>query len=305
MGVKNTVKNTAKKIYHLKYRQIKLFIGRKPANSIELIVRFYGKEGLMSMLYKAIGQVEFAERNGWGCYIDTEHFDNMYRVKGKNSWESFFSQPKINKLSGKDKKNYIISDPGGKVLDGMICGEYWAYSFEKYKEKGELFNRYFDINAEIAQAVDNYVQNLGIDKCVGVYCRGTDYTALKPKSHPVQPTVQEVTEVVQQFIDREDSKIFLVTEDAKIKQHLTEKFGDRVLTIEEDLVFDSYENGKMLADVIDENNKINAAKIYLIKILCLARCKRLVASKTNGSLMAMIFNGEKYEECYLFEKGLY
>lgn len=112
-------------------------------------------------------------------------------------------------------------------------------------------------------------------------------------------------EVTKQFLIKEDANVFLVTEDANIKEAMKAEFADKLITLSEDIVFNDYKNGKMLSDSIESQRKIEVALIYLVKILCLARCKRLIASKTNGSLMALILNGGGYTQTHVFDKGFY
>ena len=294
----------AKKIYHIKDREWKLFFKENKKNDeVIYVVRFFPKEGLMSMLYKTLRQVEYAVSKGWVPYVDTQHFSNMYKVKGVNSWECFFTQPKV-PCEKKKYRKYVIGNPG---KHGTECfTEYWASAFNNYDKKNALLNKYIAIDNAIEKKVDEYAEKLQLSTCVGVLCRGTDYVSLKPKGHPIQPSVDEVAAVIDKFLEEEDSRIFLVTEDSKIKAAISEQYKGKIITIDEDVVFEKYHEGKMLADSIGGQDKIRVASVYLIKILCLARCKRLIASKTNGSLMALILNGGGgYIQTHVFDKGFY
>ena len=57
--------------------------------------------------------------------------------------------------------------------------------------------------------------------------------------------------------------------------------------------------------IIDKQNAINVAQVYIIKIALLSKCKHLVGGKVNGTRMAMIMNNGKYETIHVFEKGYY
>lgn len=290
----------AKKIYHIKDKEFKLFFKENKNDEIIYIIRFFPKEGLMSMLYKTLGQIEYAVNKGWIPYIDTQHFSNMYQVKDINSWESFFSQPMVPRE--KNYTKYVIGNPGRHGME--LFTEYWASSFNNYEEKNEFLRRYIAVNKTNEKKVNEYTEILKLPTCLGVLCRGTDYVSLKPKGHPIQPSIDEIVEMIDDFLKEEGSKIFLVTEDSKIKAKIDERYRKRVITIDDDIVFEQYHTGKMLADSIREQDKVSVASTYLIKILCLARCKRLVASKTNGSFMALILNGG-YTRTHVFDKGFY
>lgn len=125
-----------KKICAIRYKQIKTFKGIPNENDkITYVIRFYPKEGLMSMLYKACCHIEYANNCGYNPYVDLKHFYSMYKVRGKNAWEFFFTQP----LQISDKKNmkskYIICDAGKPHSNIKLFKNYWAESFNNYEAK--------------------------------------------------------------------------------------------------------------------------------------------------------------------------
>lgn len=75
----------------------------------------------------------------------------------------------------------------------------------------------FSVNVETAVTEVLDKMQIQLDKTLGLYLRGTDYIALKPSGHPIQPTVEQAIDVVNEYIAKYDiEKVFLVTEDAKI-----------------------------------------------------------------------------------------
>lgn len=80
-----------KRINNLRYKEIKL--GKKREDVI-YVIRFFHGEGLMSMLYKALGNIEYAEQKGYIPMIDLKHFKNIYQnggVKKMTLGRIFFS----------------------------------------------------------------------------------------------------------------------------------------------------------------------------------------------------------------------
>lgn len=304
MNFLNILKKNLTKIYVLQFNEYKLFL-RKPTRSEDIIyvIRFFRKEGLMSILYKACEHLEYVEMQGYTPYVDMKHFPTIYRCDG-NAWESFFEQPVEQEQQNIKKKRYILAwtsrPPKTKWYE-----VYWAEAFCNYKEKNRIFHNYIRIKPDILEIVDEIGKKIQIENCIGLLIRGTDYAALKPKGHPIQPELLDVMSKLDEFIEKYQAKCFLVTEDKEIRSRILDKYGNQIVTIPNDITIDDYQKGKMLGDSIQKENSIAIGKCYLEKIVLLSRCKYLIASKTNGSLMALIMNNETYEDCWVFDCGMY
>lgn len=303
--MKSKLKSLLRRIYALQFRRYKLYFGSSNEN-VYYIIRFFPREGLMSMLYKACGHVEYALNMGYIPIIDMTHFRTMYR----NCIFGDFCRLKLEdyaKVKNKGlRKKYIIAAVGTKPEESPLFGSYWAYAFEHFAEKGRWFWNHFSINEDIMYQVQKDAAELSIPSCIGVLLRGTDYIALKPDSHPVQPDISEVFVVLDDWMQLYGkSAFFLVTEDAVIRDLVKQKYGNRILTVSDDVYAENYKAGKMLADTVEKSKAYQMGMVYMKKIVLLSMCKGLVAAKTNGSLMALVMNGGKYENVYLFDKGLY
>lgn len=301
-----------RQIYYLKYEEIKLFIKqpKKGVDNVVYVIRPFKREGLMSMVFKICRHIEYAEAMGYIPYVDLEHFDTMYRVKGENIFERFYAQ-KYNKAVIKriKKKCYIISNagrPDRSKMDKGLWDDYWINAFNNYEMKKKFIDTYLPIEPELEKQILLYSEKLNIGNCVGCLLRGTDYTSLKPKNHPVQPSIDEVIIDLREILSRQQSDIFLVTEDIQIKERMIKEFGESIIMVDEDYCVEQYSEGEMLYETLKKNqNLINNTKQYLVKIALLSKCKNLVASRTNGSLMASIMNGNIYESRKLYDKGIY
>ena len=54
-----------------------------------------------------------------------------------------------------------------------------------------------------------------------MFIRGTDYVALKPKGHYIQPTVEMLLSKVKEYIQEfQIDNIFLITEDKEIENKI-------------------------------------------------------------------------------------
>lgn len=298
------IKQLIKKVTDVRFREHKLYLGE--TENPTYVIRFFDREGLMSILFKSLGQIEYAIDKGYVPFVDMEHYANMYKQKGINAWECFFQQPIVEYGGGYSKKR-ILSACWGNLnstdLFYSASGDIQK-KFSRYKEKGAFFEQHIKVQNSILSTVSEIENEKQTGDCIGVLLRGTDYTSLKPKAHPIQPNVEEAIVKIDEFKSKYGGKIFIVTEDANIKAALQEKYGDDLIVLEDDYIA-NYQDGKMLSDCIDREQRIESGKKYLIKIILLSRCKYLIAGMTNGSLMALIMNKGQYEDSYVFDKGVY
>lgn len=153
--------------------------------------------------------------------------------------------------------------------------------------------------------LDKELKKIGKNN-LGVYIRGTDYSNLKPKGHPIQPELEMLESKIDDFLNKySDIKyIYLVTEDKDIFLRLKKKYKDvLVVYYEENMI--EYTKKELLYLTLKDSNVIDQANKYLVKILVLSKCKYLVTSITNGSVCAMAFNGDEYKDKYIFDLGIY
>ena len=148
---------------------------------------------------------------------------------------------------------------------------------------------------------------IDIEKCIGVYIRGTDYILLKPTGEHVQPSIIQLCEKVEEFIQKyEGTSVFLVTEDQKYYDEMRSRFGNKILTVTFDSFINNYEGKSFLSKsgVLNPDKKKRGMD-YLVKIILLSRCRYFVGAITMGSIAAYAMNGGKYEDEYVFDLGRY
>ena len=204
----------------------------------------------------------------------------------------------INESYIKGKKNIILS--GWKLRkDNKI-----KFSQDNVNQFQDIIEK-IDIQDYIKKMVDEAWKSQFEGKNVlGVFLRGTDYVALKPTGHNVQPTISQMISKIEEFLEKyNNDKIFVVTEDYSYFMQLQEKFGDRVFSysnqfienysgtdyIEKDFSDDSYQRGLQ----------------YLIRILLLSRCEYQICSIASGSSFSRLFRLESPRDEYWFDLGLY
>ena len=140
---------------------------------------------------------------------------------------------------------------------------------------------------------------------LGVFLRGTDYTHLKPAGHAVQPSKEMAAEKIDEFLKKYGNmKIFLATEDEDILNYLRQRYGDLIFTTDNNVI-KNYSGKNFLTNEIKGVNKYKFGLDYLVKMICLARCKYLIASMAAGAFFADLYNANNYADKYIFKLGVY
>ena len=300
-------------IEHVKWwykREQKRCYGNENRDRTVYIIRHENKKiGLCGAVAVVMEHVDYAVKNGWYPVVDWKNYKNQYLDKNelhkKNSWEFYFEEPSGISLSDAyNSRNVILSRlwrMDEKYNDPFIPDE-------KYKELSLLNSKYIRINKESSEYIEkawNSLFNSG-DIVLGILCRGTDYTALKPHMHPIQPEIDDVIVKAKEVMGEYScNKIFLATEDAGIYDRLTGEFGDIVVTNSHQMYGQTGE--KVLADI--EDDRPNGERLkgleYLTTVTILSRCNCMIGGATNGTWYAKVLNGGKYEYDYIWNLGLY
>lgn len=154
--------------------------------------------------------------------------------------------------------------------------------------------KYIPIKEEILGESIKFQKKLfnNSNNILGVLIRGTDYTSMKPKGHPIQPSPNIVIEDVKKM-DKSNKYdwIFLTTEDNLIKNKFILSFGKKLKYIKSnDSLNYNYTKKEHLAFSNNIIGNINYMKIYLINIIILSKCLDIICSRTAGSVGAFILS---------------
>ena len=268
----------------------------------------------MSLFFNVIKNLHYADEKNYEPIIDFENYHTQYvgNVNGiNNAWEFYFTQPTCYSLDEVYKsKNVILSGLNiqwyrseilRKSFDDVALNKLNDYIFSK-----------IDFNDSVKGYVDDEINRLGIHfvNALGLYLRGTDYTALKPAGHPIQPTVEQAVEIVEQFRNKyKISQIFLVTEDYEIYKRIKEIYKELCITVSFDSFIKSYKGKKLIGHDISINEIDTSSYIrglhYLLKLILLSKCRYFVGGNTMGSWAACVFKEKQYKDKYVFDLGYY
>lgn len=275
---------------------------------IYIIRRTGMKLGLFSYFNVILGKIAYAYEKGYTPVVDMQHFNNSLLCENdlnyKNAWEYFFYQPgEIDLCKAYKSRKIILSDsmPGEKAPNDTMSFfnnengqlDYWR----------EIASKYIRIQDDVLKHAEKRFEQLigDTDRVLGVLARGTDYAKLRPKCHPVQPTVDELIKKVKEIlVSKECNKIFLATEDKDIVEAFKTTFKDELILNDSSYV--EYNDGFLSDIALKDKMKYNVD--YFTNIYILSKCNCMVGGRTSGSVSAAVLS-KGWEYSYFFDLGTY
>ena len=171
-----------------------------------------------------------------------------------------------------------------------------------------LSNRVLKEYQEVRKKIFDPYKEAG-DKILGVSIRGTDYSALKPYLHDIQPTLEQVSDKIREAIrDWGITKIYVNSDEEKSVQYIKDTFPGKVFSMDYQR-FDSYQqNPTCLVGTVHfdrEDDAYRRGADYLISTLMLADSDCFIGS-LNGGCIATLIMSEGFEHEYIFNNlGVY
>lgn len=283
----------------------------KYQNKYCLIRRNDPVPGLASHLITNLGQIVASLNNGYIPLIDTINADNIFTVLSQkydiNAWELYFGQP--------FGTSYTDLVPGQeiRITDGipnfmptynMDCLlnhdliEFWR----------SIMRKYMPISIDMTNRINSLLTKLPFRsdaKILGVLCRGTDYTNMRPYNHPVQPSLNLVLSKASEMMSKyQCDYCYLATEDQEILNAFRNKFQDKLL-ITQDIYYTS--------DLTESINQININRHidlhhknveYLTALILLSKCQYFIGGRTSGTVASLLL-ADHFDETYIWNCGRY
>lgn len=284
-----------------------------PSKPTYYIIRQERQAGLFAMYKIFAGHIAYALTNGWIPVVDLQNYPNAYlppeKLGKENSWEYFFEQPfRIGLETAYSGENVILSNgdtvnpmPYEKMSflenrDGVLTEWRMLVKLGLLKVKPAIVAEALSVRKKL------FAPN---ERVLGVHLRGTDYNAMKPYNHPIQPPVEfAVSKIVDVLPDWHCDKIFLATEDESIMKIFKDVFKEFCVTF--DRAYPDYQNGHWIHfhHLDRPNDYFLQGKEYLTEIILLSTCNSFIASRNSGSIGVMML-AEKFEHTYFFNLGRY
>ena len=236
----------------------------------------------------------------------TPQIDLKDRGDGWTNWSTFFQQPfTIPNNSVYTHNNSIAQGPWHPQF-------YTPYRHLDLRLWCKVYDKLVRLNKETQKYIEDEYKSLFLNNSrhLGVICRGTDYIFLKPKGHPVQPTVGQVIGRAKELMElfRLD-KIYLATEELSIFNEFNKVFPGQVIVNKRqyyDVIFNTKSMTHIYQVQFDRENDIYLKGLeYLSSLQLLSRCDVLLGGNCGGACAALYMNNMKYEHVELFNLGLY
>ena len=279
------------------------------------VVRRPNYWGLMSIYVMYLRYFDYALRRGWIPVVDMQTTPNLYLDESEsnqhNAWEYFFEQPCgycLDDIS--HAKNVVLSSRHLLLAEDYTID--WTclegeHALRKWRGLARHYLRYSQ-NAKryIAEAENEVFPSNGQrDHILGVYCRGTDYTALKPKGHAVQPTPEMAIEKAQDVMKGHGySYIYLVTEDEDVLKLFIQAFGERLLFLNAQR-YKASDNFIWQKDEMLNRSRVQNGLEYLASMFLLTKCDGFIGGVTGGTAALMLMLQKPYDYQYLWNLGRY
>lgn len=294
----------------------------KGSKTYYVISQPYCQVGLFALWKHVASHILWAKEQGYIPVIDLQHTRNQFFKDGceyrENPWDYYFEQPekiKIKDLNKINKSSIIKIAP----LSVWADKKYEIYPSEhlplskndnRHHPLAREYSNVLKFNKDIIKAFTKIKKNTFPEgkKILGVLLRGTDYTALCPAGHPIQPTTSEVIAKCKELKSvLKYDKIYLATEDQEIYNEFKNEFGKNLI----DNIQYKYENtGSKYLQSVQVNRKnhfYELNKEYACSMYLLSQCNYLVGGLCNGTQTAYFMTNcfDNYDYVHLWNKGVY
>ena len=309
----NERKNKTKKISIKNYTLLNQLRNNYVDNSFIILSHICPDCGLLSHYNKFLSCLSNILKEGRIPIVNLIRFPNIFNGFNESSlsleqnpWEYFFKQPfnytlKQVKTFSKHIKDYECCGYKRPSQDIIFNNKFYRYYWNN------LYSTYFPIKDEIIKEADIIKKELfsKSENVLGILLRGTDFIALKPKKHYIQPEPEIVFSDVDKFEQENNYDFyFLVTEDKVIRNKFINRYKNKLKYLKSNETFNyEYNDKEILANNKKINGNLKLMKEYLINIIILSKCIDIICGRTNGSVLAFIISkGFRNIKAYDFGK---
>ncbi len=286
--------------------------GSKNPDKTFYIIRRVDKVGLFSYYATTLGHIKYALDKGYSPVVDMMNYENAFishdELGKQNGWEDYFEQPcGVGLDEACASRNAILSYVGATLDRPFVSADFIENrngSLSSWRNLARQYIRYSPTSSAYIKTVRERVFGGG-ERFLGVLCRGTDYTHLRPSHHPIQPNPRDVIQKAEQVMrEQACEKVFLATEDQDIYLIFKAHFGDAVVTINSSFV--RFDGKSLLSDLMsqDADARHQGNMEYLAAVAMLSNCPCFIGGLTSGTVgVFLLSNGFEYS--YVWDLGVY
>lgn len=270
--------------------------------------------GIFGYINFYLPHIAYAISKGYVPIIDMQNYRSIYQKNDENAWENFFEQPSC--IGLQDVNDNFESAPSLWYRWGPNSCP--LMSDKEIRMWGSIYKKFVRYNSKTKEYLQNELSTILLqpEKTVGVIYRGTDYTQGHPIGHPIQPSMKNLADKVEEMMQTQNCDyIYLASDEKGIVDYMNGRFPGKVL-INKRVYYDlatnvDYSNynkdhiGVSGAVFNRENNEYLIGIEYISSINLVAHCACLVAGACGGTTAALYMNNLRYREKYIFNLGKY
>jgi hypothetical protein len=223
-----------------------------------------------------------------------------------NAWEYYFKQPtKYTLEEAYNGKNVILGQ--GIYFQDIV--PYGCFESEKIRFVHDVIQNYIQLNDKTLNIINVKKQELFGKKrnILGVHSRGSDYRTYWAKKHNKVAELDDlIDKTLYLFNEWRMEWVYLSSEETIAIDKFYEIFKEKLLVTDSKRINDYTSEMGSISEINLEREYDNYLKGLecLIDIYLLSKCDAIICSKVNGAQAAFEFNGNKYQNKYIFELGI-
>lgn len=300
--------------------------GDKNKGKTFFVISCDGKRmGLYSIIFYMLPFIEYAHKKNYIPMIDLQK-SNMPLIQDgdrfglENPWEYYYEQPGKGYTLDEvyQSRNVIIMKDGAFRIKMPDWNAMCPTTDDELKRWHHMIKSYIRLNKGLAERVEKERERIFKPgrKVLGVGIRaglreGMLRNVALYNGHPVQPTCEELIDIVEGKVKEWGcDSLFVSCDDREYLNKFISYFGE-VCYYTDRKLFHFFKDDQVVTEraerriEVDEITIRECAEEYTLEVYLMAQCNSLYSCRGGGSEFAYFVNGGRYEHLEVYDKGLY
>ena len=297
--------------------------GNLNSDKVFYVLRKYSKaNGLLSCYLTYLGHLDLVADKKYIPVVDM--MSNYYAMSHNseqdanrvNAWEQYFEQLSEYDLKEVYNSRHVILANGYTPENAWELFKATLLSDKLIQKWHDIDKKYMRLKAELEEQFrEEYERLFGSKRIIGVmiregYAKFNQFGMNMIKGHPVQAKLEEISQDLYKWLDEwKCDYIFISTESRQTIEFMQKIFGDKLLCtkrIRRDMISKDYNDFLNTATEYVSSMTVQQRNIdYLKEVYLLSKCTCLACGKASATVVASIWNGNKYEHRHFYDLGLY
>lgn len=300
--------------------------GDKNKGKTFFVISCDGKRmGLYSIIFYMLPFIEYAHKKNYIPMIDLQK-SNMPLIQDEdrfgleNPWEYYYEQPGKGYTLDEvyQSRNVIIMKDGAFRIKMPDWNAMCPTTDDELKRWHHMIKLYIRLNKGLAERVEKERERIFKPgrKVLGVGIRaGLRAGMLRNLSHfnghPVQPTCEELIDIVEgKMKEWGCDSLFVSCDDREYLNKFISYFGGVCYYTERKLLH-LFKDDQPLVERAERRIEMDGmttrgyTEEYILEVYLMAQCNSLYSCRGGGSEFAYFVNGGQYEYLEVYDKGLY